>query len=253
MEEKKLLTTLVGITLLITLLNALGTYSLYNKFSAISGTLPKGESETQNPTQGSLVSVSTDDDPVKGNANAPVTIIEFSDFQCPFCSRFITGAMPQIEEKYIKTGKAKLVFRDYPLPFHQNAQKASEAAQCANEQEKFWEMHDKLFTNQSALALADLKKYAKDLKLDTNKFNTCLDSNKYADEVKKDLSDGASYGIGGTPSFFIAKGDISVDPEYIRAQSQANQFIIKSGNATVIIGAQPFSEFEKVIEEKLKE
>jgi len=171
------------------------------------------------------IDVSIDDDPVKGDKNAPVTIIEFSDFQCPFCGKFFKETFGQIDEKYIKTGKVKMVFRDFPLSFHENAQKSAEAAECADEQGKFWEYHDMLFENQEKLSVEDLKRYAVELGLDKDKFDSCLDSEKYKDEVKKDFSDGQKYGVSGTPAFFI--------------------------NGKLVSGAQPFSAFEKVIEAEL--
>ncbi|MBS3155475.1 DsbA family protein [Candidatus Woesearchaeota archaeon] len=171
------------------------------------------------------IEVSIDDDPMEGNKNAPVTIVEFSDFQCPFCGKFYKEVFPEIETKYIKTGKVRLVFRDYPLGFHEFAQKASEAAECADEQGKFWQYHNKLFENQDALTISDLKKYAESLNLDAKKFDSCLDSGKYVDEIKKDMDDAESYGVSGTPAFFI--------------------------NGNLISGAQPFSSFEQVIEQEL--
>ncbi len=166
-----------------------------------------------------------DDDPVEGNANAPVTIIEFSDFQCPFCERFYTGTLSQIRKDYIDTGKVKLIYRDFPLNFHPEAQKAAEAAGCAEEQGKFWEYHDKIFQNQAALGVASEKQWAKDLGLDTAKFNQCLDSGSRNSEISKDLSDGQNAGISGTPTFFI--------------------------NGQKVVGAQPYSVFQQIIDAEL--
>jgi len=171
-------------------------------------------------------SVSTDNEPVIGNLNAPVTIIEFSDFQCPFCAKYETQTFPQLKKDYIDPGKAKIVFKNFPLPFHQFAEKAAEAGECAFEQGKFWEYKEKLFENQQALSVDDLKKYAKDLGLDTGQFNNCLDSGKFAAEVQDDLKSGQEAGVEGTPSFLI--------------------------NGQLLVGAQPFSEFQKIIDEKLK-
>jgi protein-disulfide isomerase len=149
-----------------------------------------------------VANVSVDDDPSWGPADAPVTMIEFSDFQCPYCARFVTETLPQIKQAY--EGKIRFVFRDYPLSqLHANAEKAAEAAGCANEQGKFWEYHDKLFSNQSALDVASLKSYASQLGLDSGTFDQCLDSSKYAQEIQKDIQDGDSYGVQGTPAFFV--------------------------------------------------
>ncbi|MEK6925852.1 MAG: DsbA family protein [Nanoarchaeota archaeon] len=183
-------------------------------------------SQDQQAVANQVIPVSVDDDPVKGNPASKVTIVEFSDFECPFCRKFFTETYPSIIKDYVNTGKAKIVFRDFPLiSIHTKAQKASEAAQCAYEQGKFWEMHDKLFENQNSLDVSDLKKYAQELKLDTVKFNDCLDSGKMASEVQKDSADGQSYGVTGTPAFFI--------------------------NGRLISGAQPFANFKKIIDEEL--
>lgn len=257
-DYKKILMGLVVVALLLTVANLIWTFDIDKKVASISSpnaaeSEPKETDETQKPK---IVQVSVDDDPQEGSNDAPVTIIEFSDFQCPYCSKFIIGsgaAMPQIYEKYIKTGKVKLIFRDYPLPFHENAQKAAETAQCAFDQGKYWEMHDKLFANQTALSVNNLKKYAQELGLDSKRFNSCLDSGQYTQEVKKDLQDGVTAGVSGTPSFFIAKSaPITVDANYVQSQAQAGQYIIKlDGDGSVVIGAQPFGVFEKIIEEEL--
>lgn len=161
--------------------------------------------------------------PAKGGGEkAPVTIVEFSDFQCPFCSR-VNETIDQVMKTY--GDKVRLVFRDYPLPFHEQAPKAAEAAQCAHEQGKFWEMHDKLFANQRALQVADLKKYAGELGLDQAKFDGCLDSGKMEAVVKKNLEEGGAAGVEGTPAFFI--------------------------NGRLVSGAQPFEEFKRVIDKEL--
>ncbi|HLD72564.1 MAG TPA: thioredoxin domain-containing protein [Candidatus Nanoarchaeia archaeon] len=172
-----------------------------------------------------LKEVSIDDDAVKGNPEAKVTIVEFSDFECPFCGKYFQETAPQIMKDYVDTGKVRYVFRDSPLDFHQKAQKAAEAAECAGEQGKYWEMHDYLFQNQDYLAVENLKGYAKDLKLDTAKFNDCLDKGKMAEEVKKDLADAQKYGVSGTPAFFI--------------------------NGKLISGAQPYGTFKVEIEAAL--
>jgi len=166
-----------------------------------------------------------DDDTIKGDANAPVTIVEWSDFECPFCTRFYKETLSQIEENYIRTGKVKFVYRDFPLSFHANAQKAAEAAECAGEQENFWEMHDLLFENGVSRGTGSFKQYAADLGLDTASFNECLDSGKYASEVQKDFQDGQIAGITGTPGFII--------------------------NGVLVSGAQPFEVFQQIIEGEL--
>ena len=190
-----------------------------------------------NPSSG-IISVSLDDDPVKGDSNAPITMIEFSDFQCPFCARFFTETLPLIQKNYIDTGKVKFVYRDFPLPdIHQNAIPAAIAAECADEQGMFWEYHNKIFENQ--LLWQDLDKqnvvrtfeqFAEELVLDTNTFNTCLESAKYLDEVQNDLNDGVSYGVTGTPGFFIGNEKIGYG---------------------MVSGAQPYAAFQQVFDQLL--
>ncbi|WP_373045561.1 thioredoxin domain-containing protein [Vulgatibacter sp.] len=161
--------------------------------------------------------------PSKGPENAPVTIVAFSDFECPFCSR-VNPTIEQVMKEY--DGKVKFVFRDYPLPFHAKAPKASEAAHCAEEQGKFWEMHDVLFANQKALEVTDLKKHAGTIAgIDQAKFDACLDSDKHAETVKKNMEAGEEAGVQGTPAFFV--------------------------NGTPLSGALPFEEFKKVIDSEL--
>lgn len=178
------------------------------------------------PAPDQKVDVSVDDDPFLGPKDAPVTIVAFEDFQCPFCGRLNTDVVPQLIEKYVKTGKLRYVYRDYPLPFHQYAQKSHEAAECADEQGKFWDMHKKLYANQSALDVPSLKKYAGETGLNQSKFDQCLDSGKYKNEVQKDYQDGSKIGVSGTPTLYI--------------------------NGRPIVGAQPLASFTAVIDEELK-
>src|SRR3989344_815406 len=119
------------------------------------------------------VDVSLDDDPMLGQKDAPVTIVEFSDYQCPFCGRFYSQTLPQIKSKYIDTGKVRLVFRDFPLSFHPEALPAAVAANCAGTQGKYYEYHNKVFENQAVLSTANYKKWAQELGLDTAKWETC--------------------------------------------------------------------------------
>ena len=194
------------------------------------------------PSQPSQVTASVDDDPVLGNKNAPVTIIEFSDYQCPFCRKFWTETFNQIKKDYIDTGKVKFVYRDFPLSsIHPAAESAAEAANCVREKggdEAYYKMHDKIFQEGNKLdggdpitgpvrgtaqfGATELKKWAKDLGYD---ISSCLDSGKYANEVQKDESDGAAAGIQGTPGFFI--------------------------NGKPLSGAQPFAAFKQVIDAEL--
>ncbi len=137
---------------------------------------------------------------VKGQATASATLVEFSDFQCPACGAFYP-IIKQLELKY--KNELKIAYKHFPLPQHTYAQKAAEAAEAAGEQGKFWEMHDALFENQEHLTAEDLKKYAAELGLDTEKFNQALDSGKFANKVKEDLTLGNKIGINATPTFYL--------------------------------------------------
>lgn len=162
--------------------------------------------------------------PAWGNAKAPVTIVEFSDFQCPFCSRAVP-ALDRIKKEY-GPEKVRIIFRDMPLPSHDRAVPASHAAHCANEQGKFWEMHDALFEGQTKLADSDLKEYAKKVGLDEAKFTACFDAKKFQPEIDKSKAEAEKLGISATPSFVI--------------------------NGTLLQGAQPFEKFKEKIDRALR-
>ncbi len=203
---------------------------LLNKGSTAPAAAPSA-GDNQPPVVNVDMKTLSDDDPFVGNANSKVTIVEFSDFQCPFCKAFFQQTEGQIITNYVKTGKVKFVYRDFPLSFHVNAEKAAEAANCANKQGKYWEMHDKIFQASQAdgtgIAPDDLKKIAAGVSgIDTAKFNACLDSGETAAEIAKDEKDGMAVGIQGTPGFIV--------------------------NGVVISGAQPYSVFQQVIEAALK-
>lgn len=187
---------------------------------------PSGNTGT--PTQPTVVEVSVDDDAVKGDPDAPVTIVEFSDFECPFCARFYDQTYGQIVDTYVETGQVKLVFRDFPLNFHPNAQKAAEAAECAGEEsdEMFFLMHDKIFEDGVSSNMDDYVAYAESIGVDdVDAFEECLTSGAMAEEVQADFAQGQSYGVTGTPAFFI--------------------------NGQLVSGAQPFANFEQIIEAEL--
>jgi protein-disulfide isomerase len=148
-------------------------------------------------------------DPYSGDSNASVTLVEFTDYQCPFCARHVQRVMPQIERDYVESGKLKYVLRDFPLNFHKDAAKAAEAAHCASEQGDYWEMHHELFQRQKALKVPALVKYAEGLGLDVTAFQECLESGRYTDKVAQGLKDGQRVGVRGTPSFLVGltRGD----------------------------------------------
>lgn len=224
-------TVLVVLGILQVLLLGMLVYQVADIRSGFSdlteGVVPSGnDAPAAAPTPSAPVDVSADDDAVKGDADAPVTIIEFSDFECPFCSRFYTDTLPQIQKEYIDTGIVKLVYRDFPLSFHQNAKPAAEAAECAAEQGKFWEMHDALFENYNVLSRAKYTQLATDIGVeDISAFDECVDSGVMGAEVDKDFADGRAAGVTGTPSFFV--------------------------NGQKISGAQPFSAFKAAVDAAL--
>ncbi len=188
------------------------------------------------PAQQAEVRVSIDDDPIKGDQKAPLTIIEFSDYQCPFCRRFHQEVLPSIESEYISKGKARYVFRDYPLAFHQQALPAALAANCAGEQGKYWEINSFLFENPTKLDIASVLSSSKNMGLDYGEFEKCINDKKYEPEIRKDIEDAKKYGVSGTPSFFVGKTEEG-----------------KEMTASYIRGAQPFEAFKARIDKLLSE
>jgi protein-disulfide isomerase len=182
----------------------------------------KTKYKTVDKLRAPTVDVATAGRPERGGAKAPITIVEFSDYQCPFCKRGEDSAQ-KVFDTY--GDKVRIVFRNYPLPFHERARPAAEASLCANAQGKFWEYNKKLFANQNALADDNLKQYAKDLGLDTAKFDECYAKKPYSADIDKDLADGVAAGVNGTPAFFI--------------------------NGRSLSGAQPFEKFKEIIDEEL--
>ena len=162
------------------------------------------------------------DDPVFGSKTAVVEIVEFSDFQCPFCQR-LTSTLERLQEAF--GDDIRLVFKDYPLPNHAQAFKAAEAGNCANEQGKFWEFHDTMFAKQGELQVDDLKRHAGELELDQMDFDACLDSGRYAAVVNADLRRGQAVGVQSTPTVFI--------------------------NGRAVMGAAPYEVFEEIIADEL--
>ncbi|MCL4837192.1 MAG: DsbA family protein [Thermoanaerobaculia bacterium] len=160
--------------------------------------------------------------PAKGPAGAPITIVEFSEFECPFCAR-VNPTLDQVRATY--GDKVRIVFRHLPLPMHANAFKASEASLCADEQGKFWEMHDAMFADQRNLGVDALKAKAASIGLDAARFDECLDSGRHAAQVQADLAEGQQVGANGTPTFFI--------------------------NGRLLSGAQPFEAFKELIDDEL--
>lgn len=210
------------------------------------GTAPTAQqagAQPQAPQQPTSGVASVDDDPVLGDANAPVTIVEFSDYECPFCKRHFDETLPQLIENYVDTGKVKIVYRDLPLSFHDPmATKEAVAANCAREQggdSKYFQYHDEIFTrtisNGNGLSEADLTTIATDVGLNLNSFNTCLTDPAQEEEVKKDLADAGKAGATGTPTFVIGK-------------STSNGEI----DGDLVVGAQPYAAFQAIIDPLLQ-
>ncbi len=196
---------------------------VYKKLLEQAAAAPPPAAPGAPPAPAAVQDIAVGSAPVKGPKNAPVTIVTFSDFECPFCSR-VVPTLKQIEEQY--GAKVKVAFKNQPLPFHQKARGAAAAALAANEQGKFWEMHDKLFANQQALDRPSLDKYASELGLDVGKFKAALDSNKFDAQITADSQEGTRVGANGTPTFFI--------------------------NGRQLVGAQPFDAFKTIIDDELK-
>ena len=178
--------------------------------------------------------------PSKGMANAKLTMVAFSDFQCPFCERHVRDTEPQLAKEYLDTGKLKVVFMDFPLEaIHTFAFKAAETARCAAEQGKFWEMHDRLFgTQKTPTAFSNWTAHAAALRLKMPEFENCLSSGKYAAEIRRDVAQGVAAGVSGTPGFFLAV----TDPSSTKVKT-----------VRFINGAQPYQTFKAQIDALLTE
>jgi protein-disulfide isomerase len=181
------------------------------------------------------VRASIADAPSLGRSDAPVTIVEFSDYQCPFCQRFFATTLSALKKEYVETGKVRYVFRDYPIDqLHPHARKAAEAAHCAGEQGKYWEMHDILFQNAKALAVPQLGVHARAIGLDSTAFDACLADGRHAARVERGIADAAAAGVQGTPGFVIGR--------------TTNSDVIEG---MPIRGAQPLDAFRHLIDRAL--
>jgi protein-disulfide isomerase len=163
-----------------------------------------------------------EDDPATGPASAPIVVVEFADFQCPYCGQ-LTPVMKRIVATY--GDRVRLVWKDFPLPNHPDAMPAAEAAQCARDQGQFWAYHDRLFDNQDTLSLSNLKQWAADLGMDANRFNACVDAGTHRGLIEADVEEGNGYGVASTPTVFI--------------------------NGRAVVGAVPYESFAEIIEEEL--
>ena len=177
--------------------------------------------------------------PAMGNAKAEVTLIEYSDYQCPFCARYFQQTFPDIRKQFVETGKIRYMFSNFPLDsIHPQAFKAHEAAACAGDQGKYWEMHTQLFNNQRALLPAQLEKYAANIGMNVDTYKACVGSSKYAAKVRQEFNTAASLGIEGTPTFVIGR---------------AGTGDTKMKASKVLVGAQSFETFKEAIDALLNE
>lgn len=214
-----------------------------------------GENSGGGGKEKTAVELGIDDDAILGDKNAPITVLEFSDFQCPYCEKFFKTVKPTLTENYVKTGQVNFVYRDFAF-LGKESLWAGEASQCANDQGKYWDYHDKLFNSQNGenvgtFSKENLKKFAGELGLNAEQFNSCLDSDKHKDEVEKDTQDGQDAGLSGTPSVFIGKFPMTVNAALVEEKSKNNEFIIDLGTGTLVIGAQPLSVYETVIKQEM--
>jgi len=184
---------------------------------------PKSTLLAADPTGNQRVTVSTDGDPSIGPADAPITIVEFSDYQCPYCQAWYQQTFDKLMASY--PGKIRFVYRDLPLPGHPESMPAAEAANCAGEQGAYWKFHNDLFGGQYSLGRAAYEQYASDLGLDIAAFTACLDDHHTQAEIKADTADAVRLGLTGTPSFVI--------------------------NGQILVGAQPFEQFKTIIDAEL--
>ena len=189
------------------------------------------------PVMPEVITLNVTGEPFRGESKAKAVILEYSDFECSFCGKYIRDTFPRIDAEYIKTGKIKYLFRDFPAPEHKNALGAAQAARCAGEQGKFWEMHDLLFASQAALAPADIQAFAQVLGLDLDRFNQCLASNKYAEAIRRSAAGAERSGVYGTPAFLI--GTMSDDGNILRATK-------------VLVGGEAFEVMKAALDEILK-
>ena len=211
--------------------------SLHEDLKMIKDLLLRGQRPSSPPSQADVRDVEFElgDNPVKGSDTALLVIVEFSDYQCSFCKRHTNETYPEIFEKYIKTGKLRYAIMDKPLPSHDMANEAAEAAHCAAEQGKFWEMHEEMLTDSESLY--DLASLASSLGLDIQKFRSCTETKKYAERVASNLSLANKLNVPSVPGFVIASSD-PVNPKKVKGIS-------------FIRGAKPFIEFQQKIEQAL--
>lgn len=185
------------------------------------------------PARPLTAKVTTNGSPSLGDPKAPITLVEFTDYQCPFCRKFYTNTLPEIKKQYIDTGKVRFVLRDLPLGFHANARPAAKAAHCAGEQGKFWEMHDALFEGGGRLNRKDFVHYAEKIGMEDFPFQECLASDRHKESIDRDIADAGKASINGTPGFVLGK----------TAENEIE--------GSLISGAQSFTSFKRLIDRLL--
>src|SRR5215471_11922875 len=185
--------------------------------------------QEEQPTRAKIADLSSVS--MLGSKDAPLTVVEYTDYQCPFCQRFHLSAYPEIKKNYIDTGKVRFYSKDLPLDFHPNAMRAAQAARCAGEQGKFWEIRDVMGANPDKLDMGHIIQFATSLKLDTQKFQECVNGAKYKDKIRADVAEAMRVGANGTPAFVVGKSTAhGVDGE-------------------LVVGAMPFGNFDKIIKD----
>lgn len=200
-------------------------------------------------------------DAVLGSADAPISLVEFSDYECPFCGRFFTQTFGQLAQNYFEPGKVKLIYRDFPLNFHPNAKPAALAAECAREQggdAMYFQYHDLIFKDQTKIKSEDLKAHASTLKLNAAKFNQCLDSGKFNPEVDEDYQAGQDAGVSGTPGFILLMAKNASKVSALKAleviDPRSSEYVVQyietqdgSRMGLRISGAHPYATFDQAI------
>ncbi len=213
----------------------LGQGAILQELASISRTVQGGVSRQKGPRRNVVLEATGAG--VLGNAKARIAIIEFSDYQCPFCRRYFRTTMPKLVKNYVDTGKVKYVLRDFPLTsIHPEAFAAAVAARCAGDQGKYKEMHDRFFAKQATLRQADWNAHAKAVGLELGDFEACMESKRHEAAVRADMEAGIAAGVRGTPTFFI--GPLDADGTTMRA-----------GN--IVTGAQPYRVFQRALDSLL--
>jgi len=221
----------LGVSILVSAIIVSGTlvYVFGPGFDDARPIVMDSDTESGQEAAGPVLMPNVEGAPMLGNPDAPVTIVEYSDYECPFCARFFNNTLARIKSEYIDTGKAKFVYKDFPLSsIHFQAQKAAETARCVRDQlgdNGYWAMHDILFGRQQLLGDSSFKQWARSLGVNGSEFDSCLDSGKFAGAVTDDLNEGAALGVSGTPTFFI--------------------------NDMKVVGAVPYEQIAAVIEAEL--